>query len=59
MLGWRCGEEDVCAEANEEDGCCGGRGPGLRFQSASGKWIKEVQCGQKMALDDRGGRDKL
>lgn len=49
----------MCAEANEEDGCCGGRGPGLRFQSASGKWIKEVQCGQKMALDDRGGRDKL
>lgn len=38
--GWSCSEEDACAEVNEEDGCCGSRGQGLRPQSDSGEWVK-------------------
>lgn len=49
--GWRCGEEDACA--GEEDVRSGGSGQSLRPQSDSGEWIKVVQRGWEMALDDR------
>lgn len=52
IKGWRKDEEGTCAKGNEEDVYCSGRGQSLRHHSGSGVWMKEVECGEKMAVGD-------
>lgn len=58
IKGWRKDKEGMCAKGNDEEVYSSGRGQSLQHHSGSGVWMKEVECGDKMAVRRNGDGHK-